>query len=217
MGKTKFLPFIMIFFWGTMPVRAQENKEFENAVRMSVEQAMQRYPESTLKDLYKLFFQDRYGPGHLIHDREGADRYLRRELDSYVPSTPVASMEEAVEPTGWQHNFYRVDLSVLKEDRIPYEVFFDAFVRSVNGIIPMPVEEWREEWRQIEAIIGSMQLSLPGYAADCKEIEEKLAAGNYVGHHSEAYNEAYAPHYRILHRKICEEEIFPWLEKQSGK
>ncbi|MCC8188686.1 MAG: hypothetical protein LIP08_14625 [Bacteroides sp.] len=203
----------MVFLWGAMPVRAQENKEFEQAVRMSVERAMQRYPKSTLKDLYKLFFQDRYGPGHLIHDREGADRYLRRELDSYTAPTPVISVEEAVECTGWQHNFYRIDLSVLKNEWIPYDVFFDAFVRSVNGITPMPVEEWREEWRQIETIIRSMQLSLPGYAEDYREIEEKLTAGNYVGHHSEAYNQAYAPHYRIISRKICEEEILPLLEK----
>ncbi len=200
-----------------MPVTVQEHHESEHAVRRSVEQAMRRYPESTLKDLYKLFFQDRYGPGHLIRDREAADRYLKRELESYTALTPGRSVEEVAEPTGWQHHFYRVDLSVLKEDLISYDLFFDAWVRSVNGITPISVEAWREEWRRIEKTIRSMRLSLPGYVVDYRDIQEKLEAGNYVGHHSQAYNEAYAPHYRIISKKIYEEEILPLLEKRYGK
>ena len=49
----------------------------------------------------------------------------------------------AAEPTGWEGNFYRVNLSVIKKGQIPYAVFFDAFVRSVNGIRPITVAAWK--------------------------------------------------------------------------
>ena len=169
---------------------------------------MEEYPESTLKDLYKNFFQDRFGPGHIIADPAAADRYLRWELDSYSEVSGAVA-----EPTGWEHRFYRVNLSVLKEGKVSYERFFDAFVRSVNGIEPVPMDEWRQEWARIETIIRLMGLGLPGHEADCREIEKRLEEGQYVGHHSEAFSNAYAPHYRIMSRQIFEEEILPLLHR----
>lgn len=35
-------------------------------IEASVRQQLQHYPASTLKDLYKNFFQDAFGPGHLF-------------------------------------------------------------------------------------------------------------------------------------------------------
>jgi hypothetical protein len=196
---------------GLMIGYAENTIDFENVVRESINRQMSVYPKSTLKDLYKSFFQDKYGPGHIIHDTAAANRYLLNELSLYS-----GTGGEIAEPTGWQHNFYRVNLSVLKDNLIPYEVFLDAFIRSVNGIEPIPVEEWKMEWVQIEKIIKSMALSLPDYDKDFAEIAENLNQGNYVGHHSEAYNEAYTPHYRIISRKIFEEEILPWLKNKSN-
>ena len=43
---------------------------------------MEMYPKSTLRDLYKNFFQDHFGPGHIIANDEAADKYLRQELSS---------------------------------------------------------------------------------------------------------------------------------------
>ncbi len=184
---------------------------FERAVRESVGRQIGLYPESTLKDIYKSFFQDRFGPGHLIGDRDAAERYLLSELDSCGEA-----QGEIAEPTGWQHNFYRVDLSVLKDGTIPHELFLDAFVRSANETEPVQVEKWREEWQAIEKIVGSMELHLPGYDKDLVEIGEKLKEGNYVCHHSEAYRKAYRPHYRIVSKKIYEEEILPLINKHNS-
>jgi hypothetical protein len=198
----------LFFLFAIMPVFAHENNDFADAVRKAVNRQMNEYPKSTLKDIYKSFFQDRYGPGHIINDTTAVSRYLLNELNSYSDIRG-----EIVEPTGWQHNFYRVNLSVIKDKLIPDEIFLDAFIRSANEIKPVPVEEWKKEWRQIEKIIKSMELALPDYDKDSAEIEERLKEGNYVGHHSAAYNEAYTPHYRIISKKIFEEEILPLLEK----
>lgn len=198
--------FLILFLLFSLSLPAAAEKDFETAVRAAVSRQMQTYPESTLKDLYKNFFQDKFGPGHIISDTTAAGNYLRRELASYTECTG-----DVAEPTGWEGNFLRVNLSVIKDGQIPYPVFFDAFVRSVNGIRPVTVAEWQKEWLQIEAIIRTMEPDLPGYEADRKEIEERLKRGEYVGHHSKAFEAAYSPHYRIISRDIFEKELKPLL------
>lgn len=143
--------FSLLCLW----VSAAEKTDFDKAVRSAVERQMQGYPKSTLKDLYKNFFQDKFGPGHIVSDTTAAGNYLRREMASYTETEG-----EIAEPTGWEGNFYRVNLSVIKNGQIPYQTFFDAFIRSVNGIRPVTVAEWQKEWNRIEAIIRSMNLSL---------------------------------------------------------
>lgn len=185
---------------------AAEKKTFQTAVRAAVERQMKAYPVSTLKDLYKNFFQDKFGPGHIISDTTAAGKYLRQELSSYT------EVEGAVaEPTGWEGHFLRVNLSVIKNGQIPYNTFFDAFIRSVQGIQPVSVADWQKEWTEIESVIRSMNLALPGYEINRKEIEDRLNRGEYVGHHSKEFENAYSPHYRIISKPIFEKELQPML------
>ena len=68
----------------------------------------------------------------------------------------------------------------------------------MNSVRPITVADWQKEWQRIESIIRSMELSLPDYDADCKEIEDRLDRGEYVEHHSKVFEESYSPHYRII-------------------
>lgn len=177
-------------------------------IRQSVERQLELYPESTLRDLYKNFFQDRFGPGHIIADNTAADRYLRYELN-------VAEGFEGLdyEPTGYEGRFYRVNLGVIADGRVSYEKYFDAFVRSVNNIKPISIEQWRTEWHEIDSVIMSMRLQLENYSADRAEIKALIEGGDYVMHHSQRFNDHYQPHYRIIERTIFENEILPLLSK----
>lgn len=206
--KFRWIIFLSLLF--SFSLSGAEKKNFEEAVRDAVSRQLLLYPKSTLKDLYKNFFQDKFGPGHIISDTIQAGKYLRWELASYEVCTGELS-----EPTGWEGNFIRVNLSVIKKGQIPYRVFFDAFVRSVNSVKPITIEEWKSEWVRIEQIIHSMNLNLPNYGVERKEIEERLDRGEYVGHHSLIFEESYSPHYRIVSREIFEKELLPLLEKQT--
>ena len=177
-------------------------------IRQSVERQMELYPESTLRDLYKNFFQDRFGPGHIIADNTAADRYLRYELN-----TAEGFEGLDYDPTGYEGRFYRVNLGVIADGRVPYEKYFDAFVRSVNGIKPISIEQWRTEWHEIDSVIMSMGLQLENYSADRAEIKALIDGGDYVMHHSQRFNDHYQPHYRIIERTIFENEILPLLSK----
>lgn len=183
-------------------------QSFENAVEKAVNDQLKTYPQSTLRDIYKNFFQDNFGPGHLIKDTATAGNYLRKELASFEQAEGAY-----FEPTGWEHRFYRVNLSVIKEGLVSYAHFFDAFVRSVNGIIPTSVEAWVKEWTAIDSIIQSMNLQLPHYETDRREIFDLLKRGEYVMHHSAEFEANYSPHYRIIEKSVFEKEIKPFLPK----
>ena len=178
-------------------------------IRQSVERQMERYPHSTLRDLYKNYFQDRFGPGHIIADEKAADNYLRYELEN------AATMEgDDYEPTGYEERFMRVNLSVIADGRVPYDKYLSAFVRSVNGIEPITIEQWREEWKVIDEVISKMNLNLPNYEADRAEIWALLERGEYVMHHSKFFEQHYDPHYRIIEREIFQREILPLIEQK---
>jgi hypothetical protein len=164
------------------------------------------YPKSTLQDLYKNFFQDYFGPGHIVSDTLSAGAYLNAELASFEQATGAY-----YEPTGHNGNFFRVNLSVIKEGYMSRDAFFDAFIRSVSDIQIITLEEWKKEWKEIDSVIHAMGLSLTGYAEEREKIFLLLEQGKYVFHHSEQFSEAYDPHYRIIRRDIFMKEILPLL------
>lgn len=176
-------------------------------IRKAIEHQMSDYPKSTLKDLYKNFFQDRFGPGHILSDTTAAGRYLDEELQNEQMGNSF------YEPTGYEGNFYRVNLSVIKNGLISRNAFFDIFVRSVSSIEPVSIDVWKEEWHQIDSIIHSMNLSLPNYEQDRENIFQLLNQNKYVMHHSQAFNDAYNPHYRIIGIALFEKEMLPLIEK----
>lgn len=178
-------------------------------IRQAVQNQMTEYPLSTLRDLYKNFFQDFFGPGHLLSDTAAAGNYLRSELKS-AKRFP----KPYYEPTGYLGNLYRVNLKVITEGLVPYDVFFDAFVRSMNKITMMPLDEWKVEWRGIEDVIDSMSLNLPDYDADKAYIQSVLDSGKYAIDHSEVYEKTYEPHYRIIEKDIFKSELLPLIEKR---
>ena len=175
-------------------------------IKAAVERQLRDYPKSTLQDLYKSFFQDRFGPGHLVNDTSAAGNYLRYELNN-----SESFHERYYEPTGYENNYYRVNLSVIRENKISYQKFFDAFLRSVENVGLDKISEWKSEWSTIESVIISMNLDLENFDADLQMIHTVLEQGKYAVHHSEIYNSEYHPHYRIIDKNIFEEEILPLI------
>ena len=172
-----------------------------NAIHNAVERQMTQFPQSTLQDLYKSFFQDRFGPGHLIPDETAAFRYLQYELNTMEhPVGPI------LEPTGYRGEYTRVSLSVIKDSLVSEEHFFEVFMRSAKMAETVDIAEWSNEWRKIERKIRSCGLdTLAHYTRDKHTIDSLLHEGHYVMHHSEQYGKAYRPHYRIIRTDLVKE------------
>ena len=176
-------------------------------VRVAVERMGADYPQSTLQDIYKSFFQANFGPGHAVSDSAQAAAWLRGEL------AKVERLDAPMyEPAGCNGNYYRVSLAAIASGRVQLDALLSAFLRSVRAVQPSEVEVWAKEWELIEDVIAAMELPLPNYDADAAAIKEMLATGHYAVHHSRLYNEHYAPHYRIIAKDIFEKEILPLLE-----
>ena len=187
----RFLPLILIIF---LCATACDRKIVDaEAVKAAVATQMESFPESRLQDLYKSFFQDRFGPGHIITDRQSALDYILTEWAS-----ADTLMGPRTETCGWQGNYVRVNLSVLADSLMTAEELTDALMASAKEVKEEDVQAWKAEWAEILAIIEKEYPDIPDLQQDKARIDELLASGQYAYHHSAAYNAAYHPHYRII-------------------
>jgi hypothetical protein len=170
------------------------------AVHSVIVRQMATYPESTLQDIYKSFYQEHFGPGHIISDTASARRYLMSEL-----SEMGETQSPYFEPTGSQGDYVRVYLSAIADSLITAEQLLDALIRSANSW-QNPAVSWMEKWRAIISVIQSNKMEIKGFETDLLMLNE-AARNNQAVHHSQRYNEAYHPHYRIVERSIFEREL----------
>ncbi len=174
-------------------------------VRSAIERQLATYPESTLQDIYKSFYQEHFGPGHIISDTVSARRYLMKEF-----SEMGETQSPYFEPTGSQGDYVRVYLSAIADSLITTEQLLDALVRSANSW-QEPSVSWLEKWETIVRVIQANKMEINGFEADLPLLTE-AAQNNQAVHHSRRYNEAYHPHYRIVERSIFEREFYPALK-----
>lgn len=179
-----------------------ENKRIEQAVNTLIG----KYPEATLQDIYKSFYQERFGPGHMIPNVDNARNYLMSEMELAAESNGAY-----YEPTGSDGRYVRIYLNAVADGKISAQQLLDAFVESANHVEPRS-DKWADQWANIVKVIEEKQLpvkmneELKQLLKDCSEQDEAV-------HHSETYNKAYRPHYRIVERSIFEQQLKPLLKE----
>ena len=178
-----------------------------DSIRLALEYQRQHYPASQYRDVYKNFMQDYFGPGHILNDTVAAGNYLRYELE-----TSDKFDGPDFEPTGFEGNFYRVNLRLIKEGTVPYENFFEAFVESVQGIVQPDGETWMKIWSEIDNEIQSAGWPFENEEKDRTSLAEQFSQGNYIVHHSDAFNESNNFHYRIISRDIFNRDLRHYLK-----
>ncbi len=103
----------------------------------------ERYPAAESQDLYKLVFQDLYGPGHLLTDSLAAVRYISREVAEMKDTYPddINDVNDGLFPlyeyTLCDSNFVRVNLLLVKRGVISLDKLVSALLRSTEGL-PAP-------------------------------------------------------------------------------
>ncbi|MGE4587919.1 MAG: hypothetical protein AB7D05_11315 [Mangrovibacterium sp.] len=172
----------------------------EKQIQQFVEDELDHYPEAWLTDLYKNYFQDAYGPGHLIPDTTRAGAYLDWELQQ-----PDWVDTLLYQPLGTNHDFYRINLVLVKNGTIPRDTLLLGMVKSAGLARKPDIESWKREWTEVLQVIKKIKPDLPQLRSDEKLIVRTLAKGEVVMHHSKHYEETYHPHYRIIHRSVFEE------------
>jgi len=171
-------------------------KEVEKAIANQV----QLHPATTLQDVYKSFYQDEFGPGHMISDPEAVRAYMESELaaDDYLPG------EARTEPTGSEGRYTRVSLALVKEGVISEDELLEAFLAGAKSVSAEDLQAWKRKWPKI--CDAARWLGLKGYDRDRSMLDSLLSLpeGSYAVHHSRQYAEAYHPHYRIVETQLFE-------------
>lgn len=161
-------------------------------------------PDIALQDIYKSFYQDRFGAGHMLTDTAAVRAWLISELQTAAIDTVL---NPYFEPTGAKGRFVRVYLRCVNEGLISADLLFDAFARSA---VPVPQSEpaWSDEWQSL--MEAAQKAGVPCPEDDCQQLMHAANLGAAV-HHSDAYRNACHPHYRIVERTIFDKEIRPFL------
>ena len=195
---------LWIIVGNVISVSAQTRND---SIRLALEYQLKHYPASQYRDVYKNFMQDYFGPGHILNDTVAAGNYLCYELDN---SEKFGGPD--FEPTGFEGNFFRVNLRLIEDGTIPYDKFFEAFVESVQGIVPPDGKTWMKLWSEIDNEIQSMGLTFENEEQDRTALAEQFKQGNYIAHHSTAFNEANNFHYRIISKDIFNRDIRHYIK-----
>ena len=176
----------------------------EKQIVQFIDNELKYYPQAQLADLYKNYFQDAYGPGHILEDTTKVAKYLDWELQQtdWLDTLSYQAL-------GVNHDYYRINLQLVKNGTIPRDTLLLAMVESAVLARSPDLESWKKEWNEVLAVIKKVKPNLPVMETDEKRINKVLSDGDVVMHHSWHYKETYHPHYRIIHRSVFKR----WKEK----
>ena len=150
-------------------------KSFENI--LSGHRA--RYPLMEAQDCAKLAFQSEFGPAHLVSDPEAAARDLRREWESLSTDAPARDPEDI------GNGLCRFHLHPGTDPELAAPLLTQLFALTAQARRGTP-EGLREKLTCCET-------------AETKAwFDAYRVQGCPAVHHSAAFREAYAPHYRLV-------------------
>ncbi len=199
----KTLITLLLIAMGTFMSSAQEIDKM--ALRMAVERQLAVYPQSTLQDVYKAFYQEHLGPEHMIADTAAVRSYLYYELSTMGDERGNLYYE----PIGLDGDYVRVYLKAVKDGLITAGELLQAFIDSAAAR-QEPGVEWTCMWDAVVQAVDEVKPGL-GSAAEREALREASVKKQAV-HHSSAYNDAYHPHYRIVHHTIFEMLLKPTID-----
>ena len=194
----KQISLLIIAIMASMVINAQDIDK--SALRQAIERQLATYPKSQLQDIYKAFYQEHFGAEHMITDKEAARNYLDQEL---------ATMQDKrdgiyVEPIGMSGDYVRVYLIAVSHKILSSSQLLQAFIESA-GDHKSPTTSWATKWQAIVEVVDEVS---PGLGSDDERAMLLQASlNNQAVHHSQAYNAAYHPHYRIVTREIFEKML----------
>ena len=172
-------------------------KRFEPVVRWH----RSVYPEMELEDVYKLLHQSVAGPAHAIEDPEMARQWLDREWEGL--GNPLEE-EEMLEPLSSDGRLVRVNLRPWRAAGREPEPVLNAFVQTA-GTLPPDTARIRTELDAISACADRIAAGLGFSASSIHAFFSDRARDGYPAiHHSESYERAYRPAYRVVIRSYLD-------------
>ena len=153
----------------------------------------ERYPEATLQDVYKTCYQDFFGAEHIVADTASARLYLYKEIEECADTDLTGIMP--LEPTGYRHRFWRVNLWNVTDSLMSKEQLLDLFLAAAGTDNALD-GDWQQEWRLIEKT--ALEVNPDWRDMELQVVLRQAAEERCAVRHSDAFRNAYHPHYRIV-------------------
>lgn len=212
--RKSFVALILILNFSSINGQIDSNR-IDNSIYVKITQSiLKKYPESSLIDIYKYFFQSRFGPEHLISDSLIALKILQDEIkNDEIKNHKLKPDSLLIELLYPEKKYVRIDLSLIKERIIPLNLFFTAFLQSAEKHDTVDFENWKNDWNTIAGSLEEANLKVKNFREDKIKIENALRINRLIFSHSQDYKKKYNPHYRVINYKIFEKFLLPYLKQ----
>ncbi len=180
----------------------EQQSEFEaralttDEIQALVVHVLEVHPASGPQDVYKLAHQAIMGPGHLLVDEDVTRMTLTREA-SALEMEPL-EWESPIEIIHPGSEMARVHLRPYLRSGGSVQRLVKAMFKTQQIIAEPPAQS-------LAQLLGGMRQVLAASASEVFDLEafdallkEQVGKGFEAVHHSEAYREAYDPHYRVV-------------------
>lgn len=149
-----------------------------------------RYPLMQPTDAVKLIYQNEFGGGHLIRDKQACLNYLRREYDCVEKNASMPLQEDI------GNGIVRVNLAAVKaEDLAQLGEDFITSAEKHKGSMDSFLQK-------LEVLRKLTEENIFAFESDAliAYLSEYETAGYPAVSHSPEYRERYKPAYRIIHK-----------------
>ena len=151
-----------------------------------------RYPLLQIADLYKLAHQAALGSEHAVNDKESAQRWLSAELDG-MGAGPAEPLLDEISADG---QILRVHLRPFITNGGDPELLLQAFIKTANEY-QGSLELLQQQLEMIEQL--AFEDALPFHTAQLSSYFNVMESSGFPAvHHSDQYQEAYQPSYRVV-------------------
>lgn len=147
-----------------------------------------------IDDAYKYLYQATRGGEHAAPDRESAKKWLDREWQNLGPAIKGEPMWEPLCPDG---EIGRLNLRPFRDKGGKADDLLDAFLRSARDH-KTEVSAFTAAWEELGRRLTVKKIGVLDHTT-WKKLDDEMRAKNYPAiHHSDEYNGANRPAYRIL-------------------
>lgn len=147
-----------------------------------------------IEDAYKYLYQATRGGEHAAPDRESAKKWLDNEWQTLGTAVSGEPSWEPLCPGG---EIGRLNLRPFRDGGGEADDLLDAFLASARAYRTEP-STFRDAWAHLGERLKKKRVGDLDPAA-WKELDAEMKKKNYPAiHHSDSYNRAYQPAYRII-------------------
>ena len=198
-----------------------DNKVYEKIHRM-VNNELEHHPEAQLLDLYKLFLQSAFGPGHMIKDLNSAKEFLQAEITNkknyiskfndrskniYLNHLKIDYKEESddiiecpcllLECSAFLP-LIRYSTKFVLDEIIPFNDYFNAFIKTTNMKEFLSEKDFCSYWQATMEYLETKRIY--NFEEDKALINRLISTRQYLVSHSAIYTKKYTPAYRIINK-----------------